>query len=175
MYKIYKHTNLENGKIYIGQTEQEVEQRWQKGRGYKKSTRFFNAILEYGWKHFSHEIIEDGIKEKEKALEREQYWIHYYDSANPEKGYNMYSKDSTIKKPRKPYTYKNEETKRIHASNGCKKVQCIETNQIFNSLSDAAKWCGLKGPSNISVYLRGKSKSAGRHPITNEKLHWKFI
>ena len=56
-----------------------------------------------------------------------------------------------------------------------KKVQCIETQEIFNSLTDAAKWCNLKDPSTISSYLHGKGMSAGKHPITHEKLHWKYI
>ena len=56
-----------------------------------------------------------------------------------------------------------------------KKVLCIETGMIFNSYSEAAEWCGLKTGSSIGDYLRGKQKSAGKHPITKEKLHWKNI
>lgn len=55
------------------------------------------------------------------------------------------------------------------------KVQCIETGQIFNSRKEAAEWCGLKSASGISEYLAGKKKSAGKHPITGEKLHWKSL
>ena len=55
------------------------------------------------------------------------------------------------------------------------KVQCIETGQIFNSRKEAAEWCGLKSASSISEYLAGRKKSAGKHPITGEKLHWKSI
>lgn len=52
MFLIYKHTNLENGMVYIGLTEQSVERRWRNGRGYKDNPYFFSAIVEYGWKHF---------------------------------------------------------------------------------------------------------------------------
>jgi hypothetical protein len=42
---IYKHTNLINNKVYIGQTSQSPERRWrQGGTGYKDSPRFWQAI-----------------------------------------------------------------------------------------------------------------------------------
>ena len=58
-----------------------------------------------------------------------------------------------------------------------KMVQCIETQQIFPSVREAANWCGLKSSSPIKDYLagRGSYKSAGKHPETKEKLHWKYI
>lgn len=51
-------------------------------------------------------------------------------------------------------------------------VQCIETGDIFICYQDAANWCGLKNGSSIAGYFLGKQKSAGKHPITGEKLHW---
>lgn len=69
----------------------------------------------------------------------------------------------------------SDKQKRIAKEQASIKIQCIETGQIFNSRKDAAKWCGLKSASGISDYLSGKKKSAGKHPITGEKLHWKNI
>lgn len=56
-------------------------------------------------------------------------------------------------------------------------IQCIETGEIFRNASQAAKWCGLKVQTSILDYLhqRGDRKSAGKHPITGEKLHWKYV
>ena len=54
MWIIYKHTNLINNKIYIGQTCQRVEERWRKGKGYDPKTYFAKAINKYGWDNFSH-------------------------------------------------------------------------------------------------------------------------
>ena len=54
-------------------------------------------------------------------------------------------------------------------------VICTNTGEVFATLSDAAKWCGLKGLSPITNCASGKQKYAGRHPVTNEKLHWKFL
>ena len=57
-YCIYKHTNLINGKVYIGQTCQLPEKRFGKnGNGYKGCRYFYNAIECYGWNNFKHEII----------------------------------------------------------------------------------------------------------------------
>lgn len=56
-----------------------------------------------------------------------------------------------------------------------KLVQCIETQEIFTSTKEAAEAYNLKSHSNIVECISGKKKSAGKHPITGEKLHWKYI
>lgn len=57
-----------------------------------------------------------------------------------------------------------------------KKIMCVETNEVFDSLLDAAKWIGPKAKGcNISAQARGITNFAYHHPITGEPLHWKFI
>lgn len=180
MFLIYKHTNLENGLVYIGYTERDASARWNEGRGYRTCPRFFSAILEYGWKHFLHEIIEDNIQSKEEALERERFWIEYYDATNPNKGYNMKNKNATVpmeasKKDRKKYEFQSEETKRRVQDAARKKVKCLETEQVFDSITEACRWAGLKSVSTLSGHLHGKALSAGRHPETRQKLHWELV
>ena len=51
---------------------------------------------------------------------------------------------------------------------------CVETGEVFKTLKDAAKWCGLKSHTSISNVCRGLRKHAGTHPITGEKLSWKY-
>lgn len=60
---------------------------------------------------------------------------------------------------------------------GGKKVRCINTGQVFNTMMDAARWCGLINSSSIGQVCNktGKQKTAGKHPITKEKLLWEFI
>lgn len=55
-----------------------------------------------------------------------------------------------------------------------KKVICTNTGQVFDTILDAAKWCGLKRAGDIGQCCKGKNKSAGKHPITGERLHWKY-
>ena len=86
---IYKHTNLINNKVYIGQTCSKPERRWRKdGVGYKDSPRFWNAIQSYGWENFSHEILQINLSQEE-ANEREKYWISFYNSMDEDYGYNL--------------------------------------------------------------------------------------
>lgn len=76
---IYKHTNLINGKSYIGLTKQEPERRWQNGYGYSQTQPYFyNAIQKYGWDNFEHEILEENLETFEQAAKRETYWIAFY-------------------------------------------------------------------------------------------------
>lgn len=57
-----------------------------------------------------------------------------------------------------------------------KKIMCVETNEVFDSLLDAAKWIGPKAKGcNISAQARGITSFAYHHPITGEPLHWEFV
>lgn len=194
-YYIYKHTCLINGKIYIGQTCQNPEQRWGKnGQKYKGCSYFYEAIQKYGWDNFKHEIIEKKLTSSEANI-REEYWINFYKSNNKQYGYNLKSGGANNE-----YSLSSREKMSISATNRFQKeeerkkqserlkqvyknnpnfnkkikqpIQCIETGEIFESLAAAAKWCGIRSLSSFGNYFRGESKSCGRHPITNEKLHW---
>ena len=88
---IYKVTNLINGKIYIGQTIQSLNQRrW--GRNTESKTNATSnlnkSIRKYGKDKFEWRIIR--ICDDIKSLNAfEQYYILYYDSMDS--GYNMTS------------------------------------------------------------------------------------
>lgn len=89
MYSIYKYTNIFTGQMYIGQTSQALEQRAQSnGRNYASCPRFYEAIKEYGWDNFKGEILET-VETKQKANDREQFYISKLKTNNPEFGYNI--------------------------------------------------------------------------------------
>lgn len=68
-YSLYRHTSP-SGKVYIGITTQIPEKRWYNGKGYKRHTYFFNAILKYGWDNIKHEVLFTGLDElTAKSLE----------------------------------------------------------------------------------------------------------
>jgi hypothetical protein len=136
---IYKHTNKTNGKVYIGQTCQKPERRWQNGKGYEGSPKFWSAICEFGWDGFAHEIIEADITTQELANIREQFWISYYNSY--ENGYN-----ATL-----GGTFEEVE------------VICIEDCIVFNSLSDCARAYNIL-TQNLSVNCCKNHKTLkGKH------------
>ena len=87
-YTVYKLTDPE-GKVYIGCTGKPVEQRWKKGNHYNRSTPIWKAIFFYGWEKFSKEILCEKLI-KEGAEELEKWFIAYYDSSDPAKGYNRF-------------------------------------------------------------------------------------
>lgn len=91
---IYLWTNEINGKHYVGQTQSFYNRmkQYQQGHG----TPFIkNAINKYGLDNFSIDILE--YCDIEHLDEREQYWIDYYESYNPSKGYNICKYASTTR------------------------------------------------------------------------------
>lgn len=99
MYSIYKHTNKENGKVYVGITSKPVEQRWANGHGYKNNLVFYKDILEYGWNNFTHEII-CTCDTYEEALQLEEHYI----KENINNCYNVAKATSTVSMHSKPIT-----------------------------------------------------------------------
>ena len=85
-YTVYKLTDPE-GKVYIGCTGTRVKKRWQRGAGYK-DTYFFNAaVLRYGWENIRKDILCEKLT-REGGEKLEEWFVNYYDSMNPDKGYN---------------------------------------------------------------------------------------
>ena len=207
-YCIYLHRNKINGKVYIGQTCQKPEKRWNYGHGYKNCPRFYSAIVSYGWSNFEHIILEDNLTSDE-ANEKEQYYIKKYNSRNPDLGYNLteggsslseywktpehrelqsqnkklYFKEHPDKKiennmhlkeiAQKSAKIRSEKMKENYANQGGlfhlnesrkKRIKCIETDEIFASLSEASRKYNIS-VGNISSVIHGKRKSAGGY-------HW---
>ena len=86
---IYKITNTINSKSYIGQTIQNVKERFYQHCATKCSKAVSNmaihrAIKKYGKSNFTVEVIEEIDSTNLNDMER--YWIKYYNSYN--NGYN---------------------------------------------------------------------------------------
>ena len=86
-YSVYRHI-APNGKVYIGVTSQDPKKRWLCGHGYDRNDYFRKAIKKYGWDNFRHDVLMSGLV-KEKAAKIERFYIACFDSANPEKGFNL--------------------------------------------------------------------------------------
>lgn len=98
---IYKITNKENGKIYVGQTVNTINRRWKQhlrsaqmnGKN-DSSPLLYRAIRKYGVDSFEIEQVEQC--NNHSLNEREIYWIDYYHSFD--NGYNCTHGGSGIPK-----------------------------------------------------------------------------
>ena len=86
---IYKITNLLNGKVYIGQTIQEVSQRWKRHCKGNDKTAIAEAIKKYSKDNFKFEVI-DTAETLEDLNKKEESWILKENSISPN-GYNLNS------------------------------------------------------------------------------------
>lgn len=144
---IYKIQNIENNKIYIGQSV-DIAQRWREHRSdaliNRDNSILHKAIKKYGEFNFSYEIIEECSKEQ--LDEREIYWIQYYNSMAPN-GYNQTSggysgQGELFRKPVLQYDLKGNFI------------------QEFESASEAARQLNVF-KSNLTAACRGESTQCG--------------
>lgn len=84
-YKVYKHTNKINKKVYVGISKNDLLTRWNNGKGYLKNQKFYSDIVKYGWDSFNHDIIFENLNYKDAVI-KESELIRKYDSV--EHGYN---------------------------------------------------------------------------------------
>lgn len=85
-YNLYCHV-FPNGKMYIGITKQDPEQRWKNGEGYK-GQQVYLAIQEFGWENVLHEVLLTNLS-LEEAEKQEQEYIARFNTTDPDYGYNV--------------------------------------------------------------------------------------
>lgn len=116
---IYMITNVINNKMYIGQTKNTLKYRFQQhcaSTSYCK--KLCKAIQKYGKENFTIKQI-DLANSRKEANEKERYWIKFYKTQI--EGYNLTEGG-----------YDAISTRR-------KRVICLNTGEIFESITAAAK------------------------------------
>ena len=181
-WSVYMHTSP-NGKVYIGITSIDVEDRWKGGHGYYRQAAFFNAIKKYGWKNFKHEVLFTGLTQEE-AEAKEVELIKKYRATERAYGYNrregggatgrqMQETKEKIsaalrgeRNPmygKKPWNYRipcSEQQKQRLSEVNAIAVICVETGELFQSAREASRILNISY-KNISHVLRGDRKRAG--------------
>lgn len=180
---IYKIKNLVNGKVYIGQTIKKPEYRLSRHKKQlstctHNNKHLQNAYYKYGENNFKVSIIER--VEINNLDDREKYWIGFYKSKdgvyNIEGGgnKNKFIPEETkkrisiavkkaLKRPEVIEKHRINAIKNRAGGNGnAKKVICISTGEIFNSIIEAADKYNLT-ISDISKNCTGERDSAGFH------------
>ena len=155
-YTVYVHISPSR-KRYYGITMQDVNQRWQNGRGYRGNKYFYRAIEKYGWDNFEHIIIARGLSEDEsKWLEIEL--IKEFDTTDKNKGYNI-----TLGGEGTNGLKRSEETRRKQSENHSRywkdKERSEETKRKISE-STRGKQCSEKTKEKI-----GKAKIGKNNPM----------
>ena len=75
-WTVYRHTSP-SGKVYIGITSQNVERRWNSGKGYTLCKAFYNTILKYGWDNIKHEVLFTNLSEERAKKSEIELIMHY--------------------------------------------------------------------------------------------------
>ena len=155
-YTIYKFT-FSDGKVYIGQTEKPVEDRWKNGEGYKGQEVYVPIILE-GWDNIQKEILHTNLS-LEQANKLEKYYIKKFNSR--ENGYNRTNGGGNggSKKQKELEQQQNEE----------KKIQLEqELSKKIPSL------CDINNPNRILTFSEAR-KYAELFPEMEVILEWESI
>ena len=142
MYRIYCLKDKGNKIKYIGFTSRELEVR------FKELCREFPKRKEY---HI--ELIEE-TEDKEIAKQKEIYYTLLYNTI--EDGDNINLGMGQTQPNRGNFQKENDFGKK-----GTKKVKCLETNEVFNSLTECANHFNLS-ISRISAVCQGKRKTTGK-------------
>ena len=163
----------------MGLTGRNVRERWGYGNGYRNNRRLYQAIQDVGFsrikkEHFSYPLSRGSAERIETAL------IAYFDSANPEKGYNRgrgalresgwHQPAETREKVRQSVrgNPKTDETRRrMRKAHKQQAVRNRTTGAVYPGIREAAEITGISA-SSISRSCRGKQKTAGG-------FEWEYI
>lgn len=119
MIGIYKYTNKDNGKIYIGRSVDIARRKWEHFHRPSPYSYFDQTIVKIGEDKFNFEIIEEC--QESELREKEKYWIKYYNCCvtdNRDGGYNL---------TRGGEEYRSEE-------NPWARLSMIQVNEIIDKL-----------------------------------------
>lgn len=179
---IYKIVNNVNGKVYIGQTIQQLKNRAKQYRSEARRGRadmaVVKAIRKYGWDMFTMCEI-DCADSREELDYMEKYWIKFYRSMERQFGYNLREggncspvSDETRIKISKTLTGRrmSEERKRSQSF----PIICVETQQVFGSAHEIADLVYPDGTERQKRYLRRCIGLAARTNRKSYGLHWSY-
>lgn len=149
-YKVYMHV-FPNSKKYIGITCQNCKQRWGSNGNKYKGQSVYKAIKKYGWNNIKHLILYDNLTEEE-AKDKEIELIAKYNTTNDKYGYNITKGGDNIMNGAENLS--------------SKKVICINTGEIFDTITQAANKYNIH-PTTISKVCKDKRNTAA-------KMTWQY-
>lgn len=168
---IYKAYNKINGKCYIGQTIQLLSER--KGGHYSHNPElyFHRALRKYSPEDWEWTIIDEGF-EGDELNEKEIYWINYYNSRDPNKGYNIALGGKENNQTQEMIRFARNRFLEDYGSQPVEKkrkvrnIKCVETGVIYKNAAEASRQTGIHHSHMVSA-ANGKLKTAGGY-------HWEW-
>lgn len=145
---IYKYTNLINGKVYIGQTVDEVKRKKSHLLSVKRGSKlsFHCAIRKYGIVNFSYEVI-DGANSNSELNYKEIHHIHLNGCLAPN-GYNLRLGNQPTPSMQRQVIAINELTgiETVYRSvSQCERLLCIPRNTVYEILNGRRKYVARSG------------------------------
>lgn len=193
-FYVYKHVRLDTEEVfYIGKGH---GRRARRNQG--RSKHWHNIVNKHGYRI---EFVDTNLSEA-KAFELEMFYINFIGRRDLGTGTLINKTDggegnsgrivsiehkkylSNLMKGKKHPMYgtkRSKETRRkIHEAvsgdnNKNLKPVVNQFGETFVSIGEAQKYCNLKSGSGISSCLNGIYEWSGKHPITREKLKWKYL
>lgn len=168
---IYCAYNKINQKRYIGQTIQLLCERKAVHYNKDRDIYFHRALHKYAVDDWEWTEI-DFAETKNELDEKEKYWINFYRTLNPSKGYNILPGGSSSARPsqeqiryaRNCFVKQYSKENKIHKQ--VKNIKCLETQQIFRTAKEASENMHIHH-DHITEAANGKLKTAGGY-------HWEW-
>ena len=117
-------------------------------------------------------------KQNEENIKKMLQVSHKYYHDHPEEVVRVMQlvnkgKEKWQKEHPEEYAAQIDQWRKAGSEANSKQIICLTTNKIFPSISEAARYYNTH-QTNISKVLAGQRKSAGKHPLTGEKLFWAY-
>ncbi len=191
MYYIYRITNIKNGCTYIGQHKCPIDKTPWNDHYMGSGLILYNAKRKYGLECFKKDIIVANILDKKSIddwertfimLERLMCGAEYNIKDGGQGGSTIY--DNGMRG--KHHTSKSKEKIRrmlTGHNNGqygktsfaAKKVQCIETGEIFDSVALAGKKYNVSSSALCNKISRGHDSDKSWSKSKLKNLHFKYL
>ena len=170
---VYIHTNKINGKMYVGITSQKPKRRWGfNGKGYKGCVKFVNAIKKLLISSF--DTINKGYNQEPGGIGGSKS-EEARNKIREARKKQVFTPEAIAKSAESHRGLKRDEETIIRMREAkrskYKSVKCLETGEIFCSISEAARAKELS-PSGI---YRSCRYFETKTPSRNRGLHWKFV
>ena len=181
---IYRITNTQNGKVYIGQTTHTLRDRWRLHCARNSTCSLLKqAIQEYGKDAFIMEQV-DTAESRDELNQKEMAWIERENSIHPngynvdKGGYHIQYTQAARQRMSNNQAHHREDSKRLissrlsgkyagKASFNHRAVVNLDTGERFDTATEAAKAYGVT-VSTLTKTCRGVQRRTAGH-------RWAFL